>query len=199
MTGLRWTAVTIDRGDNAKDAFDRVTIPQDVLDRIAPTALPRSSIVISDEPLNRETNYRTEFVVVLNNQPQGGLAMRERPDEDEPVADRNGWDGGFFGFGRWAVGTPNTSLRARAAASTIISGNGEGAARVGCTGRGENAARNANFITALRSRSMAALSSTSTEPPMGPRRAVQASCQTPRSATAAHALHPIFGGSWRPS
>ncbi len=99
--GLRWTAVTIDGGDNAKDAFDRVTIPQDVIDRIAPTALPRSSIVISDEPLNRETNYRTEFVVVLNNQPQGGLAMRQRPDEDDRVADRNGWDGGFVGFGHW--------------------------------------------------------------------------------------------------
>jgi hypothetical protein len=98
--GLRWTAVTIDSGDNAKDAFDRVTIPQDVLDRIAPTALPRSSIVISDEPLNRETNYRTEFVVVLNNQPQGGLAMRERPHDDR-LADRNGWDGGFFGFDHW--------------------------------------------------------------------------------------------------
>jgi lipoprotein-anchoring transpeptidase ErfK/SrfK len=95
--GLRWSAVTIDGGDNAKDALDRVTIPQDVLDRIAPTALPRSSIVISDEPLNRETNYRTEFVVVLNNQPQGGLAMRKRPDDDR-VADGNGWDGGFFGL-----------------------------------------------------------------------------------------------------
>ncbi len=50
--GLRWTAVTIDEGDNAKDALDRITIPQDVLDRIAPTALPRSSIVVSDEPLS---------------------------------------------------------------------------------------------------------------------------------------------------
>jgi hypothetical protein len=79
--GLRWTAVTIDGGDIAKNALYRVTIPQDVLDRIAPTAMPRSSIVISDEPLNRETNYHTEFVVVLNNQPQGGLAMRERSDE----------------------------------------------------------------------------------------------------------------------
>jgi hypothetical protein len=105
---LRWTAVTVDSGDNAKNALDRVTIPQDVLDRVAPTALPRSSIVISDEPLNRETNYRTEFVVVLNNQPQGGLAMRERerPEEERPqddrVADRNGWNGGgLFGFGRW--------------------------------------------------------------------------------------------------
>jgi hypothetical protein len=77
--GLRWAAVTIDSGDDAKSALDRITIPQDVLDRIAPTALPRSSITISDEPLNRETNDRTEFVVVLNNQPQGGLAMRRRP------------------------------------------------------------------------------------------------------------------------
>jgi hypothetical protein len=76
--GLRWTAVTIDSGDDAKSALDRITIPRDVLDRIAPTAFPRSSITISDEPLNRETNYRTEFVVVLNNQPQGGLAMRRQ-------------------------------------------------------------------------------------------------------------------------
>ena len=75
--GLRWTAVTIDDGDDAKDALDRITIPQDVLDRIAPTALPRSSIIVSDEPLSRETNYRTEFVAVLNNQPQGGFVTRE--------------------------------------------------------------------------------------------------------------------------
>ena len=74
--GLRWTAVTIDNGDDAKDALDRITIPQDVLDRIAPTALPLSSIIVSDEPLSRETNYRTEFVAVLSNQPQGGFLMR---------------------------------------------------------------------------------------------------------------------------
>src|ERR1700738_4424472 len=74
--GLRWTVVTIDNADNARDALDRITIPQAVLDRIAPTALPRSSIVISDEPLSSETNYRTEFVAVLNNQPQGGFITR---------------------------------------------------------------------------------------------------------------------------
>ena len=73
---LRWTAVTIDSGDDAKDALDRITIPQDVLDRVAPTAMPRSSIVVSDEPLSKETNYRTEFVAVLSNQPQGGFITR---------------------------------------------------------------------------------------------------------------------------
>lgn len=76
-SGLRWSAVTIDNADNAKAALDRITIPQEVLDRIGPTALPRSSIVISDEPLSKETNYRTEFVAVLSGQPQGGFITRK--------------------------------------------------------------------------------------------------------------------------
>jgi hypothetical protein len=94
-SGLRWTVVTIDNGDDARDALDRITIPQDVLDRIAPTAMPRSSIIISDEPLSRETNYRTEFVAVLNNQPQGGFITR-RPSVDV-VASGDAFDDGGFG------------------------------------------------------------------------------------------------------
>jgi hypothetical protein len=78
-----------------------------VLDRIAPTALPRSSLIISDEPLNRETNYHTEFVVVLNDQPQGGLAMRRRP-ADVRTARRN--DGGF-GWRGWGFPFDNTDRR----------------------------------------------------------------------------------------
>ena len=96
-TGLRWTAVTIDDANNAKDALDRITIPQDVLNRIAPTALPRSSIIISDEPLSAETNYRTEFVAVLNNHPQGGFITRE-PSTDAVVASDDGF---FFSRGNW--------------------------------------------------------------------------------------------------
>jgi hypothetical protein len=95
--GLRWTAVTIDDADDAKDALDRITIPQDVLDRIAPTALPRSSIIVSDEPLSAETNYRTEFVAVLSNQPQGGFITRE-PSTDTFVADDNVRYNDGFGF-----------------------------------------------------------------------------------------------------
>jgi hypothetical protein len=111
--GLRWTAVTIDNGDNARDALDRITIPQDVLDRIAPTALPRSSIVISDEPLSGETNYRTEFVAVLNNQPQGGFVTR-RPTADVAVASENFWgdDGSRALFQpNWNSQTGNTRRR----------------------------------------------------------------------------------------
>jgi uncharacterized protein (TIGR02246 family) len=110
--GLRWTAVTVDNMDDAKDALDRITIPQDVLNRIGPTALPRSSIIVSDEPLSRETNYRTEFVAVLNNQPQGGFLMRRptvgvrvarRPTVGVPVASNyRGNDGfGFFPQRNW--------------------------------------------------------------------------------------------------
>lgn len=101
--GLRWTAVTIDNGDDARNALDRITIPQEVLDRIAPTAMPRSSIVISDEPLSKETNYRTEFVAVLANQPQGGfitrqptaIATRDVQDDDD------GFD--FFSPRNWGA------------------------------------------------------------------------------------------------
>src|SRR5262252_7712054 len=96
--GLRWTAVTIDSGDVAKAALDRITVPQDVLDRIAPTVLPRSSLIISDEPLHRETNYRTEFVIALNNQPQGGIINRPRSPDTRVV--------GFGFFGGWPFNTP---------------------------------------------------------------------------------------------
>ena len=95
--GLRWSAVTIDSGDDARSALDRINIPQDVLDRIAPTALPRSSIIVSDEPLSRETNYRTEFVAVLSNQPQGGFITRQ-PTPAVDVADSSTWGGEGFGF-----------------------------------------------------------------------------------------------------
>ncbi len=99
-SGLRWTAVTIDSGDDANGALDRITIPQDVLDRIATGARPRASIIISDEPLSKETNYRTEFVAVLSNQPQGGFKTRRpTPQTFAPVISSNTWDGGSWGGG----------------------------------------------------------------------------------------------------
>ena len=107
--GLRWTVVTIDDADDAKDALDRVTIPQDVLDRIGPTASPRSSIVVSDEPLSAETNYRTEFVAVLSNQPQGGFITREPSTETFVANDnfRNDDGYGFFFQRNWSPQTGN--------------------------------------------------------------------------------------------
>ena len=110
--GLRWTAVTIDNADDAKNALDRITIPQDVLDHIGPTALPRSSIVVSDEPLSSETNYRTEFVAVLSNQPQGGFITRERSTDVLVASDNVRNDDGFSFFQRnWDFQTGNTRRR----------------------------------------------------------------------------------------
>jgi hypothetical protein len=109
--GLRWTAVTIDGADDAKDALDRITIPSDILNRIAPTAMPRSSIVVSDEPLSRETNYRTEFVAVLSNQPQGGFITRQ-PTNDVVAGDNFRSDDGFPFFRRnWDSQTGYTQRR----------------------------------------------------------------------------------------
>jgi len=94
--GLRWSAVTIDDGDDPGSALDRITIPQEVLDRVAPTALPRSSIIVSDEPLSAETNYRTEFVAVLSNHPQGGFVTRDRSGDilsaDDNVSGEAGYE-----------------------------------------------------------------------------------------------------------
>jgi len=95
--GLRWTEVSIDNGDDAKNALGRITFPQAVLDTIAPTAAPLSSIIISDEPLSSETNYRTEFVAVLSNQPQGGFITR-MPSPTTMARD-DGYGSGWFGGG----------------------------------------------------------------------------------------------------
>jgi hypothetical protein len=62
----------------AKAALDRITIPQDILDRIAGAASPRSSLIISDEGLSSETGKGTEFVVIMSGEPQGGIQFRRR-------------------------------------------------------------------------------------------------------------------------
>ena len=131
--GLRWTAVTIDEGDDAKDALDRITIPQDVLDRIAPTAVPRSSIIVSDEPLSKETNYRTEFVAVLSNQPQGGFITRKVTPPDRPA-----WRAaGATTASRFssAIGTPKP---VRVGATTIVQYNGAGGGKTRISALGES-------------------------------------------------------------
>jgi len=63
--------------DSAKAALDRIVIPQDALDRIAGIA-PRSSLIVTDEPLSPETGKGTEFVVLLSGEPQGGIKRRRR-------------------------------------------------------------------------------------------------------------------------
>ncbi|MEH2558651.1 hypothetical protein V1286_006180 [Bradyrhizobium algeriense] len=63
--------------DSAKAALDRIVIPQDAVNRIAGIA-PRSSLIVTDEPMSSETGKGTEFVVLLSGEPQGGIKRRRR-------------------------------------------------------------------------------------------------------------------------
>jgi hypothetical protein len=82
---------------SAKEALDRIIVPEDVLDRIAATASPRSSLIISDEGLSPETGKGTEFVVIMSDEPQGGIKFRRRSPAFEVRYDR---PRGFFPFWR---------------------------------------------------------------------------------------------------
>lgn len=66
----------------AKAALDRIVIPPDALDRIAAIA-PRSSLIVTDEPMSAETGKGTEFVVLLSGEPQGGIKQRRRSPGSE--------------------------------------------------------------------------------------------------------------------
>ena len=56
-------AVVTSESSNATDALDRVTIPQEAIDRISELLTPGSSLIITDEGLGRETGRYTEFIV----------------------------------------------------------------------------------------------------------------------------------------
>jgi hypothetical protein len=88
----------------AKEALDRITIPQDALDRIAGIASPRSSLIISDEALSSETGKDTEFVVLMSGEPQGGIKFRRHGPETKVRYERRGdhlttWPSPFAGAG----------------------------------------------------------------------------------------------------
>lgn len=88
----------------SKEALERISISPDVLDRIAAMA-PRSSLIISDEELSKETGKGTEFVVVMSGQPQGGIKIRRNTSEVryQPPRTRTPFSGrsSFSPFSTW--------------------------------------------------------------------------------------------------
>jgi hypothetical protein len=113
---LRWSVVSLEgsrpQGRNAgpppaettsaKSALDRIVIPQDALDRLVGTA-PRSSLIVTDEALSSETGKGTDFVVIMIDEPQGGIKIRRRPDptaEFRYVRSRE-WRSPFGAFSSW--------------------------------------------------------------------------------------------------
>src|SRR5581483_3727185 len=65
----------------AKAALDRIAIPAEAAQKIAEVVSPGSSLIISDEPVSRETGKGTDFIVIMSGEPQGGIKIRSRPQQ----------------------------------------------------------------------------------------------------------------------
>ena len=82
--GLRWNVVSLrsssggGAADTATAALDRITIPAEARERLAGMVSPRSSVIVSDEAMSEETDKDTDFIVVMSNEPQGGIKFRRR-------------------------------------------------------------------------------------------------------------------------
>lgn len=81
----------------AAAALDRVSIPEDVKARISQYVWPRSSFIISDEALSKETGKGTDFIVVASNEAQGALKIRKR--QPPPTTYRTYYDDNYYYYG----------------------------------------------------------------------------------------------------
>jgi hypothetical protein len=62
--------------DTAVAALDRITLPQEVADLISQSVWVGTSLILSDEGPHKETGPATDFILVMSDEPQGGLKMR---------------------------------------------------------------------------------------------------------------------------
>ncbi|MFA5958806.1 L,D-transpeptidase family protein [Hyphomicrobium sp.] len=123
---VRWTAVSLEHRDadyaynddnkhslsdadvpaqtnvaKASAALDRITIPPDVAEKLSSAVWPGSSIIISDEPMSKETGKATDFVVLINSEPQGGIKKRPKQmfRNDNLMSDSA--DDYYYGYDRY--------------------------------------------------------------------------------------------------
>lgn len=89
----------------AKAALDRIDVPRETAERISQVVLPGSSLIISDEAPSIETGKDTDFVVIMSGEPQGGIAIRAKPErtsrDDDDYGSRRRKGGGGGGFWFW--------------------------------------------------------------------------------------------------
>jgi hypothetical protein len=64
---------------SASEVLDRIEIPREIADRISEMLTPGSSLIVSDEGLNKETRKHTDFVVLT----APGQFVSADPDEQE--------------------------------------------------------------------------------------------------------------------
>jgi hypothetical protein len=72
----------------ARNALQRLVIPQEALDHISGALLPGSSLIISDEGTSSETGKDTDFILFMSGEPQGGGAFRTPVITEADAADR---------------------------------------------------------------------------------------------------------------
>lgn len=90
--------------EEAKSVLDRIEIPDEARARISEVVAPGSSLIVSDEPMHKETGGGTDFIVLMPGEPQGGIRMSTKPqtrdrdrgyddDDDRPRRRRRStWD-----------------------------------------------------------------------------------------------------------
>jgi hypothetical protein len=84
----------------ARAALDRISIPEEALSRISEVVSPGSSLIVSDEPLSRETGKGTDFVVLMSGEPQGGIKMRRHNPMGYPMGYGRRYDSFMRPWGR---------------------------------------------------------------------------------------------------
>jgi hypothetical protein len=78
----------------AKAALDRIIIDKRTLDIIVGDAvLPTASLIVSDEGPSREIGKDTDFILIMSDEPQGALKVRQR----EPRPKSYNEDDSFWG------------------------------------------------------------------------------------------------------
>lgn len=83
-----WLGVALDgnESDTARQVLDRIELPKSVTDKLADSTWFGSALIVSDEAPYKETASGTDFIVVLGDQPQGALKIREPTPRGRPIA-----------------------------------------------------------------------------------------------------------------
>jgi hypothetical protein len=66
----------------AKAALARLVVTDEAKEHISAGVLPGSSLIVSDEGPSGETGKDTDFIVVMSDEPQGGLTSRHHPSHE---------------------------------------------------------------------------------------------------------------------
>lgn len=85
----------------ATSALDRISIPPEIIQRFQASYWPGSSLIISDEPMHKETNQATDFIVLMSGEPQGGIKRRPKPQPQNYYASSGYYSyyGSGYGYG----------------------------------------------------------------------------------------------------